>query len=306
MKKLILLFLSLLSITISQSQIEIFNDGVLEYTSINFSTSVSVTKYNNVCPTGALIIPEIVMYNSKEYTITSIEVDAFKSCTSISSVSIPSSVTNIGEAAFASCTGLISVSIPDSVTSIEVDTFLSCSALTSFNISNNITSIGERAFAFCSGLTSINIPDSVMSISEAAFLSCTGLTSVTVNWITPLVINENVFQLVSIENLPLNVPPGTKSAYQTTLLWKDFGSILNTSDFNTIKLQVYPNPVKNQFTIQLKNNNQLEKINIYNNLGQLIKQSKVLTTDVKGLNSGLYFLEVETNQGKLYQKIIKE
>ena len=178
--------------------------------------------------------------------------------------------------------------------------------LNQYNIPNTVTSIGERAFAFCNGLTSINIPDSVTSIDEAAFISCTDLRSVTVNWMTPLVINANVFALVSIETLSLTVPLGTKSAYQAALVWHDFGTILNTSDFINTKLQVYPNPVKNQIIIQLENTNALKKVNIYNTLGQLVKEGKTLIIDVRALNSGIYFLEIETSQGKLSKKIIKK
>ena len=89
-------------------------------------------------------------------------------------------LTSIGNDAFRSCSGLTSVTIPEGVTSIGHYTFLRCSGLTSLTIPNSLTSIGYLAFAECTGLTSLAIPNSVTSIVDGAFVGCSGLTSVVV------------------------------------------------------------------------------------------------------------------------------
>ena len=48
---------------------------------------------------------------------------AFKGCSNLTSIIIPSGVTSIGSEAFKSCSSLTSISIPDSVTSIEERAF---------------------------------------------------------------------------------------------------------------------------------------------------------------------------------------
>jgi hypothetical protein len=102
---------------------------------------------------------------------------AFDGCTSLTSITIPSSVTSIVSYAFDGCTGLTSVTIPSSVTSINAYAFYNCTGLTSVTIQAG--SIGYNAFDGCTGLTSVTIQASVTSIGSETFYGCDSLTSVT-------------------------------------------------------------------------------------------------------------------------------
>ena len=105
---------------------------------------------------------------------------AFKGCSGLTSMIIPSGVTAIGKEAFYGCSGLTSLTIPSGVTSIGYRAFEGCSGLTSLTIPSSVTSIGRFAFYGCSGLTSLTIPSSVTSIGDGAFNGCRGLTSMTI------------------------------------------------------------------------------------------------------------------------------
>ena len=61
--------------------------------------------------------------------VISIGDDAFRSCHSLQSVTIPNSVTSIGEWAFIYCESLTSVTIPESVISIGRGVFWECTSL---------------------------------------------------------------------------------------------------------------------------------------------------------------------------------
>ena len=113
-------------------------------------------------------------------SVTSIGYSAFEGCSGLTSLSIPSSVTSIGSGAFEGCSGLTSLTIPSSVTSIGSGAFEDCTGLTSLAIPSSVTSIDRYVFENCSGLTSITIPSSVTWIGDSAFEGCSGLTSLTI------------------------------------------------------------------------------------------------------------------------------
>ncbi|WP_034101606.1 leucine-rich repeat domain-containing protein [Flavobacterium psychrophilum] len=242
-------------------------------------------------------------------SVTTIESGAFAGCSGLTSVTIPNSVTTIRENAFADCSGLTSVTIPNSVTSIGDYVFGGCSGLTSVTIPNSVTTIEDGSFLYCSGLTSVTIPNSVTAIGEDAFAGCRSLKTVNCHITSPLVINANVFGNVTQSNCALNVPAGTEAAYQAAGVWKDFspisGSLLSNHSFAIESaLKIYPNPVSEILNIALQEGLQLEKVNFYNTLGQLIKTTNHSEINVSSFAKGNYFVEVMTNQGKATKTII--
>ena len=108
-------------------------------------------------------------------SVTSIGGHAFEKCSGLTSLTLPSSVTSIGEFAFRYCSGLTSLTIPSGVTTIDYYAFADCRGLTSLTLPSSVTSIGDYAFAWCSGLTSLTLPSSVTSIGGHAFERCNNL-----------------------------------------------------------------------------------------------------------------------------------
>ncbi len=155
--------------------------------STTFATYYIPSSLNSVKITGSSYIPYGAFRGCTGLTsitipssVTSIGGYAFYGCTGLTSIEIPSSVTSIGDMAFNKCLGLTSIELPSSVTSIGYGAFSNCTGLTSIEIPSSVTSIGKYAFYSCSGLTSIEIPSSVTSIGDYAFQGCSGLTSVVI------------------------------------------------------------------------------------------------------------------------------
>jgi hypothetical protein len=141
---------------------------------LNYTTNngtITITGYTG--RGGALILPSTI----NGLPVTSIGVNAFYDCTSLTSVAIGTNVASILGSAFEMCS-LTNVTIPSSVTSIG-DYAFSQASLTSLTIGNGVTSIGQAAFSGCSGLTSVIIGNNVTSIGDGVFEHCWSLKRVT-------------------------------------------------------------------------------------------------------------------------------
>ena len=108
MRKKLLSIIALLCLTVTSAWAAVdvtFMEGGLKYKVTSESPNeVQVTGYDSA-PTGALIIPATVSYNSSDYKVTAIGDQAFRQCASLTSITIPASVTTIGDQAFRKCRG---------------------------------------------------------------------------------------------------------------------------------------------------------------------------------------------------------
>lgn len=133
-------------------------------------TSIVDEAFRDCSSLSSITIPE---------GVTSIGNFAFSECRSLSSITIPEGVTSIGHWAFSECRSLSSITIPEGVTSIESDAFFYCISLSSIILPRGVTSIEHEAFNGCSSLSSITIPEGVTSIGDYAFQGCSSLNSIT-------------------------------------------------------------------------------------------------------------------------------
>lgn len=140
--------------------------------------------------------------------ITEIAAFAFKDCTSLAKVNVPSTVTAIKQSAFSGCVELSNVGLLANVTEVYGSAFLNCakfkgmdtSAVTYFGVSafsgsgiteavvnsnvvsmtvNNTTYSVGSTFADCTELTKVTFGPEVNELCSSMFKGCTKLTSIT-------------------------------------------------------------------------------------------------------------------------------
>ena len=81
----------------------------------------------------------------------------------------------------------------------------------------------------------------------------------------------------------------------------------------TANVMVMPNPVKDNLHINLSGLSEKATISVTNTLGQVVYiakadeiKSNAAVLNLSNLKSGIYILKIESNQGVLLKKIIKD
>ena len=97
---------------------------------------------------------------------------AFKGCTRLKGVSLPSTLEFLGNQCFENCTGLKSVLINNSAIDIQNKTFLGCKNLEVVAPGKKIKDIQNEAFFDCKKLKLLNVTDIKGIIDKLAFGNC--------------------------------------------------------------------------------------------------------------------------------------
>jgi hypothetical protein len=113
--------------------------------------------------------------------LTRIGNEAFRQCSSLTSMTIPWRVEILGTSCFDVCTELKSVRFPShsKLVRVEESAFRSCVSLKSFCVPSCIEFIGQYCFSHCSAIETVTFPSDskLIRIEQCAFWFCVSLTS---------------------------------------------------------------------------------------------------------------------------------
>ena len=100
-----------------------------------------------------------------------------------------------------------------------------------------------------------------------------------------------------------------KSGFNLNWFDFEFVSSLSVADLKNNTISIYPNPVSDQFQINLNNQQKILNLKILDVNGRIVKRIKPNlsrnTYQLLNLKAGIYFLLLETDKGRLEKKIIK-
>ena len=192
--------------------------------------SAIVFDYVNTLETD-ITIPEVVSFDSNDYTVKVIGRSAFFNNQKLISVTLPVALEAIGSYAFYSnpvleeviipeqnnlvlienyafgyCSSLKQFTFPVGITEISMGTFVFCERLVDVDLSQalNLDIIGDYAFYFSTALETITLPDSVTFIGQFAFSEAYSLMEVNISPTSSLeIIDVYAFSYSSIRQLYL-------------------------------------------------------------------------------------------------------
>ncbi|GAB5400182.1 MAG: hypothetical protein Aureis2KO_17670 [Aureisphaera sp.] len=80
--------------------------------------------------------------------------------------------------------------------------------------------------------------------------------------------------------------------------------IIGVEDFSNLTFAISPNPAQDE--LRISTNDPYENVRIHNMEGKLVMQSgNESTIDISVLQSGMYFVEISSDQGKSVRKLVK-
>ena len=139
--------------------------------------------YSNI-PVEAFMGSNIENIYMNTFAIVTISERAFKDCTNLKIISLPTYTVYIEEEAFANCTSLESFDAAAGLMDIADRAFYNCTSMKyfHFNLDESVETlafIGNEAFANCTSLQAFSVPysEDFCNIGDRAFANCTSLKS---------------------------------------------------------------------------------------------------------------------------------
>ena len=133
--------------------------------------------------------------------------------------------------------------------------------------------------------------------------------------------NTDVITQIEVNNGALGSSPSWLYVFENKLffgaaggngagreLWVYDFNALSVNDVVLKNISIYPNPVKESFLLTAKDQISIDRVDLINIHGQLVKSFSRIPNvyDIVELSQGVYFVNIETDRGNSTIKIIKE
>ena len=78
----------------------------------------------------------------------------------------------------------------------------------------------------------------------------------------------------------------------------------STTELTKSKLLVYPNPSNDSFQVTNLGDQKIDGLVLYNQLGQMVRQTSKDQMNISNLSNGIYFLEVMLEGERVLKKVM--
>lgn len=251
---------------------------------------------------GDIIVPEKVVHDDIEYTVTKISFAAFAGCPELTSVTLPPTIREIRPGAFMQCENMKELpKMPDG-TNILMETFYNCSSLKVADL-RNCAKVGELAFESCKNLETIILPEDVPHCTFDIFSGCEALKSIYVLNKIPCPMEVVYYaDIPFLSQVTLYVPEGSEELYRNADGWCQFKNIKAGTYAGTVTAEIIAGPavrVKGGRIIVGTADGATTPVEVYNTAGQKIRGFNANGTAEIALPSGLYIVRAGTSVVKV-------
>lgn len=121
-----------------------------------------------------------------------------------------------------------------------------------------------------------------------------------------LVLDNTFDGEVIIKSVPFTVT-GVQFDPEKHIISRNSTTTLGNENFDLEKaISIYPNPSSDVLHIQMPSTTSLEKVTIYNNLGQKVMENSSLDFSVTALSTGVHYIDIQTADGTFHKKFLKK
>ena len=142
---------------------------------------------------GCCSVPRNVTIVRFHPSVAEVEEEAFMNCKQLRVVIFNDGLKKIGTCAFWYCTSLSSITLPSTVTEIGSNAFHYCNNLREVIFKEGLQEIRFGAFRYCKSLESVTLPSTVAEVNDRAFADCNSLREVVFHGV-PREIGQDAFR----------------------------------------------------------------------------------------------------------------
>lgn len=121
-----------------------------------------------------------------------------------------------------------------------------------------------------------------------------------------VVVNNTVNNQEFVVSVPFVVAGVTFDPNKHVISKNNVVTLANESFELEQTISVYPNPANDELHIMMPTTTQLEKVEIYNTLGQLLATHQTSDFRIDNLSSGMHVMKITTSEGAIHKNFIKK